>query len=77
MNALADEALAVPGPVADGMTELEERADFLNAACIALARYPDPGGILTAKALSGLSWWTLDMVDRLRELNRLAGNSPT
>ncbi|MCH5277484.1 MAG: hypothetical protein J1E80_06565 [Desulfovibrionaceae bacterium] len=64
----------MPGEMVDGMTELEERADFLNAACIALARYPEPAAILTGKALSGLAWWTMDIVARLRELNKLAGN---
>ena len=63
------------GAVADGLAELEERVDFLNVACIALAEYPEPYSILTAKALSGLAWWTRDILDRLRELNRLAGNS--
>lgn len=67
--------IAVPGAVADGIYELEERAAFLYAACAALAEKPDAAGLLDKKSLQGLAWWTLDLEGRLRELNALVSEA--
>lgn len=69
----------MPEWIVDGMAILEEKAAFLNMACLAMSllgmdRVKE---ISTPNGWKGFSWYTMDIVDELHRMKNAAnGNDP-
>lgn len=64
----------MPEWIIDGMGILEEKAAFLNMACMAMGLLPlgKVEEVSTPKAWSGLAWYAMEIEDELSKMREAA-----
>ena len=62
----------VPADVVDEIDRMECRVAFLSDVFLAVSERPEDALALSRKGWQGLFYWTQDLEDMLRRLNKLA-----